>query len=295
MWRTTVASNVSPTEFWRRRIIRVVPLYWVFLSLLIIGALLFPTLLHTTEIKLDDAIKSFLFIPHFHAVQANLIAPILIPGWSLNYEMFFYLIFGLAMFVVSRAVRALLVGLALVGFVAAGQMLEPTDAILSTYTNPNLLTFLSGIVLAILYQTGRLDAPGWGSALLLVGVSIQLSRVFSSSIANVDDFIGISAAAMVAGSLALEETARAAPSLLFLTIGNASYSIYLSHLFFLRLAELTWVRLSLFGSSGIADAIYVVLATTLSVAGGICVYYLIERPILSLRNRGRSRTPVQAT
>src|ERR1700730_7383601 len=84
MWHATATANISPTEFWRRRIIRVVPLYWIFLTLLMVGVFLFPTRFHTMVITPENTIKSFLFIPHYHVVQANLIAPILIPGWSLN-------------------------------------------------------------------------------------------------------------------------------------------------------------------------------------------------------------------
>jgi len=87
---------------------------------------------------------------------------------------------------------------------------------------------------------------------------------------------------------AAEATARLAPSPMFLTIGNASYSIYLSHLFFLRVAELIGQRLSLFGLSKALDATYIVIALTLSIAGGICIHFFIERPISLLRNRHRS-------
>mgnify|MGYP001430232729 CR=1 FL=1 len=293
MWHTTATSIISPAEFWRRRVIRIVPLYWFFLILLIVGALLFPRLFHSTLITPENTIKSFLFIPQFHVVQTGLIAPILIPGWSLNYEMFFYIVFGLAMFLGSRMWRALLLGIGFVGLVALGRLLEPTGAISSTYTNPSLLTFLNGIVLAILYQNGKLEGPRLGSVLLAMCIVLQVSGAISSRIAIVDDFAGFSATAVVGSSVALETIARRTPRLLFLTIGNASYSIYLSHLFFLRLSELTWQHLSLFGSSGMRDATYVLLSLAFSVAGGICVHYLVERPITFNRGRGRSATPAQ--
>src|SRR5579863_980395 len=92
MWQTTAAVEIGPVEFWRRRIIRIVPLYWIFLTVLLIAASLLPSVLYTTVINPESTIKSFLFVPYYHESQ-KIIAPILIPGWSLNYEMFFYFLF----------------------------------------------------------------------------------------------------------------------------------------------------------------------------------------------------------
>jgi exopolysaccharide production protein ExoZ len=96
--------------FLRRRPVRIVPLYRLFLSLLVaVGLSASSQYMKTTELTLETVARSFLFVPHFHAVQ-KLIAPILIPGWSLNYEMFFYFIFGLALLIKSDARRAIIFG-----------------------------------------------------------------------------------------------------------------------------------------------------------------------------------------
>jgi exopolysaccharide production protein ExoZ len=295
MWHTTATSDISPVEFWRRRVVRIVPLYWLFLSLLVLTALLFPRLFHSTTITPENVTKSFLFIPHFHVVQTGLIAPILIPGWSLDYEMFFYLVFGLVMFLPSRGLRATILGLCLSGLVLLGFALQPTGALLSTYTNPDLLKFLDGIVLAVIYRGGWLNFPKLGSALIAAGILFSLFAAPTSSFARLDDLLGFSATSVVAGALAMEARAKRSPSLVFLAIGSASYSIYLSHLFFLRATELIGQRLSLFGVSKALDATYIVIALTLSIVGGICIHYFIERPILSLRHRRRSAILTEPT
>lgn len=288
MWHTTATSDISPAEFWRRRVVRIVPLYWLFLALLVFGALQFPHLFHSTAITPENVTKSFLFIPHFHVVQTELIAPVLIPGWSLNYEMFFYVVFGLVLFLASRLLRITILGLVLAGLVLLGIALQPAGALLSTYTNPDLLKFLDGIVLAVAYRAGWFHSPRLGSALIAAVIVLPLLIAPPASFARFDDFLGLSATAVVAGALAMETVARRAPSSVFLAIGSASYSIYLSHLFFLRATELLGQRLSLFGVSKALDATYVVIALTLPVAGGICIHYFIERPILSLGNLRRS-------
>ena len=158
MWYTTVEVGLTPLRFWQRRIIRIVPLYWFFLTILAIPALLVPQAFNSTKITLGNSIKSFLFVPHYHIVQ-HIIAPILIPGWSLNYEMFFYFLFGLALLVKPIPLRFYSLTAVLIGLILAGHVFQPTDPILATYTNPSLLMFIEGMVLAIVYRSGRLAHP----------------------------------------------------------------------------------------------------------------------------------------
>lgn len=279
MWHTAM-PNTSVIEFWRRRIIRIVPLYWICLSALVIVALAEPRLLNTTVITLENTVKSFLFIPHFHAVQKELIAPLLIPGWSLDYEMFFYLLFGFSLLVRSPLHRSILLGALLFALVVLGLVFQPTDAIASTYTSPKLLTFLDGMVLAILYgSSGWISDLTFGLVLVCVGV-VSSFIPDSNDLGALAGFLGFSPALIVAGALALEFAARRAPSIVLHAIGNASYSIYLSHLFFLRIAELVWRHFVSFGSSRLLDVTYAALAFTSAIAGGVAVHFAIERPIL---------------
>lgn len=280
IWHTTVtASEMSPVDFYRRRVIRVVPLYWLFLCAVVIVALLAPESLKSTVITPADTIKSFLFVPQFHLVQKGLIAPILIPGWSLNYEMFFYCIFGLSLLLRSPPNRALLVGAILFTLVVIGAFFKPHGAIASTYTNPKLFAFLCGIALAILYRSTYVISRPFLFVLLPIGLVMYLLPT-SNFLHEIGEFTGLTPTLIVAGALSLELIVRRAPSQLCHIIGNASYSIYLSHLFFLRAAEIAWRHFVSFGSSRLDDAVYVVLAFSFALAGGIAVYYAVERPIL---------------
>ena len=236
MWQTTAGTNISVLEFWRRRIVRVVPLYWIFLFVVVILALSAPKLFNSTVITPENTIKSFLLIPHLHAVQ-NLIAPILIPGWSLNYEMFFYFLFGLALFVPSRPQRAILLGTLLLGVDLAGACHLSTDR----RCGGNIYEFRTS------------EIPQWNS----LGDYLSVYRIYNNHIGSasirrsalalhfrlkwfcrVRQLRGPLARAHRRRLLALEPAVRRAPSLVFHVIGNASYSIYLSHLFFLRLPEI---------------------------------------------------------
>jgi exopolysaccharide production protein ExoZ len=288
MWLTTAGVNISPALFWRRRLVRIVPLYWLFLSLLVAVELSASQYLKTTQLTLATVVKSFLFVPHFHAVQ-KLIAPILIPGWSLNYEMFFYFIFGFALLIKSDARRVIIIGVVIWSLVLTGLWLQPEGAVAATYTNPDLLLFLDGIVLAIIYRTYNIDGVIFGVTLICIGVLTQSIGV-PGSLGLFGNFMGLSPALIVGGTLALEPALRHKPSAVLYTIGNASYSIYLSHLFFLRLSELGWRHFVAFGSGELLEVTYVAAAFILAIAGGVAVHFFVERPMLLLFKRSKPAT-----
>src|SRR5262249_10848440 len=91
------SSNRERTtwEFWRDRIIRIVPLYWL-ATFCMIAITLFgfaPSGLHGWDGK--DLVTSMFFLPNIR--NDGVPEPILSPGWTLIYEMFFYFLFGLTL------------------------------------------------------------------------------------------------------------------------------------------------------------------------------------------------------
>jgi hypothetical protein len=64
--------------FWKRRFIRVAPLYWIAL-------LLSAQFVYRVDLTNWTLLKDALFIPHWNAAWPGQIWPTLVPGWSLNY------------------------------------------------------------------------------------------------------------------------------------------------------------------------------------------------------------------
>jgi exopolysaccharide production protein ExoZ len=98
-----IMARICATDtrfFLRRRLIRILPPYWAMTLLLFIFALKFPTLLLSTHPNVSELVKSLLFIPYFRA--DGLIRPLLYVGWSLNYEMLFYVLITLGVYLVPR-------------------------------------------------------------------------------------------------------------------------------------------------------------------------------------------------
>ena len=294
MWHATLLADTSVTAFWRRRIVRIVPLYWIFLSLLVAVALVAPQFLKSTVITPEAVLKSYLFVPYYNT-SVGVIAPILVPGWSLNYEVFFYLLFGISLFIRPAALRATFVAGLLWSLVLLGRWIGPTSPAAVIYTSPNLLLFFDGIILAVVYRAYGTSSLTLGAILIAVGALLGAVGA-PGDFGRFESFIGLSPALVVAGMLALESTLRRFSSSLLHTIGSASYSIYLSHLFFLRLSELGWRSSVAAGSSQLLQMAYVVFTFVFAIAGGIAVYYLIERPILvSCQSKRSKPTEVGAT
>ncbi len=120
---TTAGRDVTPTEFIARRFVRVVPLYWVLTLALAATALVAPSLFRSVTLTAVSLIQSLLFIPHFSPSHAGMIWPVLVPGWTLNYEMFFYVVFAASL---AFSHRLAILSITLAMLVASGYLLGPS-------------------------------------------------------------------------------------------------------------------------------------------------------------------------
>ena len=96
MWTTTFDGRVGVAQFLSRRLVRIAPLYWALTSITVLVMLAAPTLVQSGKLDLQHVITSYLFVASQHPVT-QLMEPILVPGWTLNYEMFFYVVFALCL------------------------------------------------------------------------------------------------------------------------------------------------------------------------------------------------------
>jgi len=262
------------------RLIRVVPLYWFFTLLLAGLALSLPSLFRSTVVAPDTLLKSLFFIPHHSLAFPERVWPVLVPGWSLNYEMLFY---ALCAMVLVLAPRHILGGISLAigSLVIAGFFIESSSPIIQTYTNVVLLEFLGGVVLAALFVrngfSGRLAlavALPIGLVLLLLPDAMALTRPMEPAVAIVG------AIAVVAGLLGLEANGWKLTGRVGRVLGDASYSIYLSHIFALGLVRVFWTKAQLPADSFLGAILFILVALVVSAVIGIATYYLIERPAL---------------
>lgn len=91
---TTWDKPIGPAEFMAHRIKRIVPLYWLATLSMVGLAVVAPALFKTLKWDAATLTESLLFIPHYSLSFPGDIKPLLVPGWSLHYEMFFYVLFA---------------------------------------------------------------------------------------------------------------------------------------------------------------------------------------------------------
>jgi exopolysaccharide production protein ExoZ len=279
MWTTTSGGKRSPLRFWAARIARIVPLYWIFTALFIAAMLLAPAaLFNAPTLSPGYILKSYLFIP-----TAN--GPVYSLGWTLNYEMFFYLIFGLCLLITQRTLRLSALAVIFVGLVAIGRYGAPQGAALSTYTNNIMLEFLGGVVIAVCApRLNRLPAPA-ALALMAAGILLIAYDAWTGlALTRVVGF-GIPAMLVVAGMLGFEERAQERPSRVLLLLGDASYSIYLAHPFAQRILYSVMVLFWPGLATPLASVLYVIGAMIAGLIGGVVSYLMLERPLLAKSRR----------
>lgn len=212
-------------SYWRRRIARVLPAYWVITFLVFGLAALLPSLFHSTTANLSHLLVSLSFLAMDHGEGTTV--PMLVVGWTLNYEMFFYAIVAVTAGLFSDR-RLLGASGVLVCLVLIGVLFEPANPSLAFYTNPILLEFVFGIMI-FRARTGP-HTVGLSFAPVAVFITGALLLVWQWERPLVDWrplFWGLPAAAVLYGGL---ETLRFKSSFLA-RLGDWSYALYLTHVF----------------------------------------------------------------
>lgn len=280
VYTTRVDQDFAARDFLRRRILRIYPMYWVCAAcyLVVHNFIGSPYLL--SELEILGALA--LYPEHASAIIG--------PAWTLSFEMFFYLCFGIAMKLgATRGLVAL--GAVFMLSVATG-FFFPTDGALGRLiTNSLLLEFIAGAAIGWLLATERLPQRG-GSivllfALILFGVGIAVGHDRFPSVA----MWGIPSTLLVAGAVIWENAHGFKNDLRkFSHFGNSSYVLYLIHLIIITLTITFAAYAPAIKMVEPALASVAIAAVSLLVAEAL--HAGIERPMTRWLN-GLFRTPAK--
>jgi exopolysaccharide production protein ExoZ len=282
-------GGASVSYFLRRRFIRIAPMYWC------------ATLIYAIKLSVQGVVpdvsavfKSLLFFPFSDSV--GLMRPVLGSGWTLNYEMFFYLVLGSALFAPRwwRLLGVTVVMVLLAEARYAGILTASTNVwshALYLLSDNYLLFFVTGVLIGSFSKSERftrLPRLTWWEAVaaivvFLIGLlwgykSLGLSGeqqltlelfvcsacvivcVKSSSSATNDSAVGIRRYAVLAG--------------------DGSFSTYLTHGFVMGpVARIFGIfQVGNLGSS------FALMMVPLCTFVGVVIFLYFENPMLKMMN-----------
>lgn len=284
MWMTTVGKQTKGSTFLIRRLVRIAPLYWLLTMAAAMIALWLPHLLRSTTFDVEHLIASLFFIPWWHPAasptSSELFSPVIVPGWTLNMEMMFYALFALTLVLPVRYRLGAMAGL-LVAVYASASLLPRTNP-LSFYGSTLLAQFLAGMFLSAIAH--RLPRVTWRTGLALI--ICAFAGLFLCEFYRLEPrglIYGIPAVAIVAVAVAVERSHNLPKWRLGSILGDASYSIYLTHVFVIAG---TRVAFSLAGVNLDRQTgyVFVPLAVLASCVVGVATHFLLERPLTRFAN-----------
>ncbi|WP_295855004.1 acyltransferase [uncultured Xylophilus sp.] len=288
MWHTTADRTPGPWAFWRRRIVRIVPLYWLLTSVVVAVMLVAPGLLQSVRFDPLNVLGSYLFF--FAPAASGRMEPALVVGWTLNYEMLFYLLFGAVLWL-PAAVRFAATALAIAALVALGRTEAMAGPLGQMYSASILLEFVFGMAVAVWWRrtVATPVAPRGALAVLIAGAVL---------LATLDGLLpglpravalGLPATLVVVGMLQWERAGGLPAWRRLHAIGDQSYSLYLSHPIVLSAFAQLWRVLGLHGLPG-GIVLFALLAVPVCVLAAAVLYRWVERPLLRLGGAHRAAT-----
>jgi peptidoglycan/LPS O-acetylase OafA/YrhL len=273
------AGASGTKQFLIRRVVRVVPMYWLTTTLVLFLVLLRPGSVNEAPGGPAFMAASYLFIPA--ARPDGVIHPLLSTGWTLNYEMFFYAVFACFLWA-GRTGTVLCVTAALSGLVVMAPRLGVSAIPLRFWSDPIILEFLAGVWLRVLLprlpgMSGRTRAALVASALVVLWWSnpvLGIPRVALWGLAGV---------LLVVAALAAEEEDASLLRRIGVQCGDASYALYLLHPFVMRLGSLGLRHGA--SASIIATLLYIGMSLGLSVAVAVAYTRYVDGPMTKAARR----------
>lgn len=269
----TADRSETGLRFLLGRVVRIVPVYWLFTTVFLLAALALPGL-GQIEDPLGRYLPSLLFLP---GDEPPRFMPLLYVGWTLNLEMYFYLLFAIGLASgLGRNGRLALVGALILLPVLLWRFAAP-HPLFAFYGMPMVVEFLLGMLLAHfrdgLRRLPRVAGPamaGAGVAWLIADPGIAETPFLAR--------YAIPAVLLVAGAIRCEDGGWRIDWQPLMALGAASYALYISHPLVLSAFNNIQERVAPLQAPAPAIA-FALVALAAAIAVALLVHYLFEKPV----------------
>ncbi|MGJ8584716.1 MAG: acyltransferase family protein [Marinosulfonomonas sp.] len=268
--------------FLKRRILRIYPIYWIALAAVLILTKSWEEYWSVGR-TFWDALGTLLLLPG--SADA-----VISPAWTLTYELFFYGLFGVLLFLQRNVAVLALTGIFTITLVL-GRFLHIDETLpwLRMVTNPILLEFLAGVFIGWIFVTKPVlqivakRAIVW---LLLIGALIGFAMIPFLAALGWPKLIslGVPGALAVAWAVLAEKMGMIPVFVRKLSfLGDSSYSLYLIHILVMSLLMPLAERIA--DSSWGTPLTVLSMYTGVSVLVGIAMNEFCEKPLQSFLRR----------
>jgi exopolysaccharide production protein ExoZ len=265
----------AAATFLKRRLWRIVPLYWLVTTLFLGVVLLKADALNSLPRGWGEIVASYLFWPVTRADGG--ILPVFSLGWTLNYEMLFYVLFAACLLLRrGRLVTVACVGLCL-GLLVLAARHFPMPMPLAWWGHPIVLEFAAGMAIGLAHAGNVRLGSGVRFVLALAGLVLLAYEAANPSEPLVLLAVSGLAATLLVAAAALgpaRDTPARLPARLFARLGDASYALYLTHPFVLRAGRELFTRLGLSSSP-----MFIALMMLAACCAALVVHRWFEQPM----------------
>jgi len=274
--RSAIGKKEQLKSFLVKRAVRIYPIYWIITLTVLCFFLVIPGFANNLDLNLGNVILSLLLIPQKDK-------PILDVGWTLTYEIYFYVLFSIAIWLKPKHSRVLISAWLLVTILHFCKIVKFPDDLffLKTVFGDMNLEFVLGCLAAyiVIKYKNKIGKYRWilfGIANLGYVILLMLIAWGNIGFGRVTTF-GVLAALLIiaASSIDLKDSPKIPDILIFL--GDASYSIFLTHSPVISASTkiLQKANLGKYFDGFFAPALLAVFA----VVFGCIFYSLIEKPL----------------
>ncbi|MFI2903129.1 acyltransferase family protein [Klebsiella aerogenes] len=271
MAKVSSGKSKSPFVFITKRFERIYPLYFILTVSLVLIQFLYPSIFKEAIYGLGQNVTSLLFISRFFDYEY----PTLYVGWTLEFEMFFYVIFFLTLFVKKENIRYSLLSVAIVFSVVAG------------ISSAIAIEFIYGVAIYEITSRGIIKkinaSPMYFYIVLLAccGVAAAINIPIRPDSPGRPFNYGLIAFVMVLSAVVFNDSNEN----VLTKLGDSSYSIYLTQVFSIPLILKVAVAANV---SDMPVAMFYLTTAFVGLAGNITYRYVERTVAWALKSKMRN-------